>query len=228
MSEAGFYEVRTILSDGTSLSCESSPCAFALGAEVQTLDVYSGDTNSLFGGEYRLNFTTGSAEDGNEQTATSDCIGFDDSSALDAQLTSITSSSVLVAREAITDPGPGFRYWVTFVGAAVIGDVQPLEISDTLGRSCEQWTVDSGSGSGTVTTQHHLSVATQVTSCAGWPHSNKQRTKQATKRTLNFGPTYIHNRGVFVETRGIYLVFFCGNVRPYIHSMSIFVETRGI
>ncbi|CAN0347201.1 unnamed protein product [Hapterophycus canaliculatus] len=59
MSTAGIYDIRAIRNNGSSLSCQSSNCTFALGAEVQTLDVYSGDTNELSSGEYRLRYTTG-------------------------------------------------------------------------------------------------------------------------------------------------------------------------
>lgn len=162
MSASGFYDVRAIENDNTALTCGTFPCAFALGAEVQTLDVYSGDTNSLTGGQYRLGFTTG--EDGSESTATSaSCIEFDATAGeLATEVGTITDSSVLVARETITDPGIGYRYWVTFVGATVIGDVRALEVSDTSGVNCDAWTVDNGVNAATPTTQHHVSVDTQV------------------------------------------------------------------
>ena len=159
MSTAGFIDARAIANDGTSLTCSTS-CTFTVGAEVQTLDVYSGDTNPLSGGEYRLGYTTGSVEEGNQATATSaDCIDFDAASGVvQTAVESITGSSVLVTREAITDPGPGYRYWITFAGAAVIGNVQELEVSDSSGAPCDPWTV----GSGVATTQHQISVATEV------------------------------------------------------------------
>lgn len=50
---------------------QSSNCTFALGAEVQTLDIYSGDTNELASGEYRLRYTT-TADDGVVSTSTSE------------------------------------------------------------------------------------------------------------------------------------------------------------
>lgn len=157
MSTAGFYDVRAIEGDGVVPSCETVSCTFAVGAEVQTLDVYSGDTNPLASGQYHLSFTTGSAENGDEATAIfNSCIEYDASAGdLETALNLITVSNVLVAREAITDPGPGYRYWVTFVGAAVIGNVRALEITD----DCGSWTVSTGA----TTTQHHLSVKTQVT-----------------------------------------------------------------
>lgn len=160
---AGFYDVRAIANDNTALTCDTtSPCAFALGAEVQTLDVYSADTNPLTGGQYRLGFTTG--EVGSESTtASASCIEFDATAGeLETAVGSITGSRVLVARETITDPGVGYRYWVTFVGAAVIGDVRALEITDTAGVNCDPWTVDNGVNAATPTTQHHLSVETQA------------------------------------------------------------------
>lgn len=158
MSTAGFYDVRALKNNDIALTCDdsSSPCAFALGAEVQTLDVYSGDTNDLDGGKYKLSFTPG--EVGSEVT-TADCIDYNaEAGALEAKvesLTGISNGDVLVAREAITDPGPGYRYWITFVGAAVFGDVRALEIVDTAG--CTGFTVG-----GVATTQHQLSVETQV------------------------------------------------------------------
>lgn len=159
MSTAGFYDVRALKNDDTALTCDdpSSPCAFALGAEVQTLDVYSGDTNDLDGGEYQLSFTAG--EVGSEVPTISSCIDYNAlAGALEVEVESLTGGSsgdVLVARETITDPGPGYRYWVTFVGAAVFGDVRALEIADTAG--CTGFTVG-----GVATTQHQLSVETQV------------------------------------------------------------------
>lgn len=156
MSTAGFYDVRAIANDDTVLSCDTS-CAFAVGAEVQTLDVYSGDSNALTGGEYLLSFTSG--EPDNEVTETSACIAHDATAGeLETAVGSITGSSVLVARETITDPGLGYRYWITFVGAAVIGDVQALEVTD---NTCAGWRVVDAV---TVTTQHHVSVETQVNS----------------------------------------------------------------
>lgn len=50
---------------------QSSNCTFALGAEVQTLDIYSGDTNELASGEYRLRYTT-TADDGVVSASTSE------------------------------------------------------------------------------------------------------------------------------------------------------------
>lgn len=51
---------------------QSSTCTFALGAEVQTLDVYSGDTNELASGEYRLRYTATAVDDGIEYTSISE------------------------------------------------------------------------------------------------------------------------------------------------------------
>lgn len=131
------------------------------------LDVYSGDTNPLSGGQYSLGYTTGSVDDGNLETATTvDCIDFDAASGVvQTAVESITGSSVLVTREDITDPGPGYRYWVTFAGAAVIGDVQELEVffSDSSGGTCDSWTVDNGVDAAATTTQQQIAVATEVT-----------------------------------------------------------------
>ena len=160
MSTAGFYDVRALANDDIALTCDdASPCAFALGAEVQTLDVYSGDTNPLDGGEYGLSFTAGEA--GSTPAISPSCIEYNaEAGVLEAAIELLTGSSggdVLVARETITDPGPGYRYWITFVGAAVIGDVQELDYTDTAGGTCAQWEVD-----GVATTQHQLHVETQV------------------------------------------------------------------
>lgn len=169
MSTAGYYDARAIRNNGSSLSCQSNNCTFAVGAEVQTLDVYSGDTNELSSGEYRLSYTTGSVEDGTNSTLTSDCISFNATyDELSTAVESVAGSSVIVARERITDPGYGYRYWVTFMGAAVIGDVPALEATDFSGDNgtCSAWSVVTGYSSGVdvtaVTTQQHVSVATQV------------------------------------------------------------------
>lgn len=50
---------------------QSSNCTFAMGTEVQTLDVYSGDTNELAEGEYRLNYTNTIDDEGTTYTSTS-------------------------------------------------------------------------------------------------------------------------------------------------------------
>lgn len=172
MSIAGYYDTRAIRNNGSSLSCQSSNCTFAVGAEVQTLDVYSGDTNELSSGEYRLSYTTGSVADGTDSTVTSDCVSFDATyDELGIAVENVTGSSVIVAREKITDPGYGYRYWVTFMGAAVIGDVPALEATDFSGDNgtCSSWSVVTGSSSGVdvtaATTQQHVSVATQVNRC---------------------------------------------------------------
>lgn len=172
MSTAGYYDARAIRNNGSSLSCQSNSCTFAVGAEVQTLDVYSGDTNELASGEYRLSYTTGSVADGTNSTVTSDCVSFNATyDELGTAVESVTGSSVMVAREEISDPGYGYRYWVTFIGAAVIGDVPDLEATDFSGDNgtCSAWSVVTGSSSGvndtTATTQQHVSVATQVNKC---------------------------------------------------------------
>lgn len=170
MSTAGSYDIRAIRNNGSSLRCQSDNCTFALGAEVQTLDVYSGDTNELAGGEYRLSYTTGLVEENTNVTSVSDCIPFnatyDD---FGTAVESVTGSAVLVTRERITDPGYGYRYWVTFFGAGVIGDVPSLKVTDFSGDStanCSAWSVVTGSSGGVdvtaATTQQHLSVATQI------------------------------------------------------------------
>lgn len=169
MSTAGYYDTRAIRNNGSSLSCKSNNCTFAVGAEVQTLDVYSGDTNELSSGEYRLSYTTGSVEEGTNSTVTSECVSFNATyDELSTAVESVTGSSVIVARERIADPGYGYRYWVTFMGAAVIGDVPTLEPTDFSGDNgtCLAWSVVTGSSGGvdvtTATTQQQVSMATQV------------------------------------------------------------------
>lgn len=51
---------------------QSSNCTFALGAEIQTLDVYSGDTHELASGEYRLQYTATASDDRTDVTTTSE------------------------------------------------------------------------------------------------------------------------------------------------------------
>lgn len=113
-------------------------------------------------------------EDGTNSTTISDCVPFnatyDELASAVGSIVANSTSSVLVARERITDPGYGYRYWVTFVGAAVIGDVNTLEVADFSGEgnggTCSNWSVVTGSSGGVdvtaETTQHHVSVATQV------------------------------------------------------------------
>lgn len=51
---------------------QSSNCTFAVGTEVQTLDVYSGDTNELAQGEYRLNYTNTFDDEATTYSSTSE------------------------------------------------------------------------------------------------------------------------------------------------------------
>jgi len=67
---AGSYAARAITQDGAPLPCNLANCTFALGAEVQVLQVYSGDGNYLSAGAYALAMS-------DEEETTTACINYD-------------------------------------------------------------------------------------------------------------------------------------------------------
>ncbi|CAM9203436.1 unnamed protein product, partial [Choristocarpus tenellus] len=129
-SVAGLYDIRAIRNNGSTLPCYVTNCSFPLGVEVQILDVYSGDTNPLVGGEYRLQYLA----EGSNNISTSSCIAYNANfSDVRQAVENIIKSSVSVSRESISDPGYGYRYWITFIGAGVRGNVSSLTPTDFVG-----------------------------------------------------------------------------------------------
>lgn len=168
-SAMGKYEVRNIDQQGVPLPCTLANCTFPLGSEVQILQVYSGDGNTLVEGEYMLRHTlTHYSNTGNNKTNASQisaCIPYDapatgrndgDSSTnLESAISGVVDSEVRVSREAITTPGIGFEYRITFIGAGVRGDIAPLEVitgedidmynDSSITRACKAFKVQDGS-----------------------------------------------------------------------------------
>lgn len=89
------------------------------------LQVYSGDGNPLIRGAFRLTFP--------DTGLTSGCVDFDappagSTGSLEEVLAEVTGSDVRVSREAISSPGEGYEYRVTFIGAGVRGNVSSLAV----------------------------------------------------------------------------------------------------
>ncbi|CAM9321423.1 unnamed protein product, partial [Phaeothamnion confervicola] len=158
VGSGGGFAWRALHNNGTAKSCAVSNCSFALGAEVQILDVYSGDGNVLAAGEYQLLWKP--ADDNGAASNRSSCISFNVSyDDLATELTALVNATVTVSREEITLPGPGNRYWITFLGAGARGDVpQLIPLDDPSG--CEAWEVRTSLNATVATTRQQVAVAT--------------------------------------------------------------------
>ncbi len=86
-------------------SCPGS-CEFPLGAEVQSVSIYNENAGSgILSGEFVLKLPNGD---------TSGCISYGDD--IYVELSSLLDPGVKVSKEAITVPGIGEKYWITFAG----------------------------------------------------------------------------------------------------------------
>ncbi len=91
-------------------------CNFPLGAEVQSVSIYNEIAGSgITSGEFVLKLPNG---------ATSSCISYGDD--IYAELSSLLDPGVKVAKEAITVPGIGEKYWITFAGERLSGNYDGL------------------------------------------------------------------------------------------------------
>ena len=123
----GYYDLTTYNDVGTIQTCESgSWCTHQLGAEIQTLSIHI-PSGSVSAGGFRLKYTKSGT------TSTSSCLShLPTASEVKSALQGLTDlDEVLVSREAITSPGNGFFYRITFTGFKVAGNVEQLTLNFT-------------------------------------------------------------------------------------------------
>ena len=131
------YVAPTVDSFGSRNVCDSGACVLQLGAEVQKVTVYAG-VGTITGGSYSLSL-------GGTYGSTS-CIAHDAAasavvSALEG-LSGVNAGEFEVSREAITSPGVGIEYQITFSGPNVQGDLPSLTIDDAAGCTAFTGSVD--------------------------------------------------------------------------------------
>ena len=121
----GYYDLSTYNNVGTLASCESgSWCTHQLGAEIQALSIHV-PSGSISSGGFKFKYT----KDGSTSSHSSCLDPTPTASAVKSALESISDlDEVLVAREAITSPGIGYFYRITFTGFKVAGNVEQLTL----------------------------------------------------------------------------------------------------
>ncbi len=91
-------------------------CEFPLGAEVQSVSIYNENAGSgISSGEFIIRLPNGD---------TSNCISY--GSNIYTELSTLLDPAVKVSKEAITVPGIGEKYWITFAGETLSGNYDGL------------------------------------------------------------------------------------------------------